>query len=73
MTQQAELDKFNKLCDDLESGAVRVAEKTLVGIMQSTLFNPSKKEISNKQLVRHYTLVAGYLVLQKPSLRLEMT
>ena len=27
MTQQAELDKFNKLCDDLESGAVRVAEK----------------------------------------------
>ena len=27
MTHQEELDKFNKLCDDLESGAVRVAEK----------------------------------------------
>ena len=39
----------------MEGLAITPDEKTLVGIMQSTLFNPSKKEISNKQLVRIVT------------------
>lgn len=39
----------------MEGLAVTKDGKTLVGIMQSTLFNPSKKEISNNQLVRIVT------------------
>ncbi len=39
----------------MEGLAVTPDGKTLVGIMQSTLFNPSKKEIKNNQLVRIVT------------------
>ena len=39
----------------LEDCAVTPDGTTLVGIMQSTLFNPSKKEIKNNQLVRIVT------------------
>lgn len=39
----------------MEGLTITPDEKTLVGIMQSTLFNPSKKEISNKKLVRIVT------------------
>ncbi len=39
----------------MEGLAVTPDEKTLVGIMQSTMFNPSKSEISNKSLTRIVT------------------
>ncbi len=39
----------------MEGLAITPDEKTLVGIMQSTMFNPSKKEISNKTLTRIVT------------------
>lgn len=39
----------------MEGLAITLDKKTLVGIMQSTLFNSSKEEISNKSLVRVVT------------------
>ncbi|WP_020409252.1 esterase-like activity of phytase family protein [Hahella ganghwensis] len=39
----------------MEGLAITPDEKTLVGIMQSTMFNPSKQEISNKTLTRIVT------------------
>ncbi|MCL6416948.1 esterase-like activity of phytase family protein [Aestuariirhabdus sp. Z084] len=39
----------------MEGLAITPDEKTLVGIMQSTLFNPSKSAISNKNLTRILT------------------
>ncbi|OZG74725.1 hypothetical protein BTA51_07060 [Hahella sp. CCB-MM4] len=39
----------------MEGLAITPDETTLVGIMQSTMFNPSKKEISNKTLTRIVT------------------
>lgn len=39
----------------MEGLAVTKNHKTLVGIMQSTMFNPSKKALGNKQVVRVLT------------------
>lgn len=55
----------------MEGLAVTPDEKTLVGIMQSTMFNPSKKELGNKQVVRivSFDIKSGktkqYLYLQE--------
>ncbi|QQA00666.1 hypothetical protein [Treponema peruense] len=48
-------NKENPNCFIIEDLAVTKNRKTLIEIMQSTMFNPSKKAIGNSQVVRVLT------------------